>query len=91
MANQISSQREENFEDPEKFKVERWLNENENSYPKNGYLPFGKGIRSCMGQNMAKLEMMLLTTKVSYKYYMCYYMCNIICVIIFIILVTVFL
>ncbi|XP_058798490.1 probable cytochrome P450 12a5, mitochondrial [Phymastichus coffea] len=64
MANQISSQKEENFEDPEKFKPERWLNTNEESYPKNSYLPFGKGLRSCIGESMAKLEMMLLTTKV---------------------------
>lgn len=65
MANQISSQREENFEDPEKFKPERWLNPSEECSPKNSYLPFGKGLKSCIGESMAKLEMMLLTTKVN--------------------------
>jgi cytochrome P450 len=65
MANQIACRREENFEDPDKFKPERWLKTFDDSYPKNSYLPFGKGLRKCIGENVAKLEMMLLTTKVS--------------------------
>ncbi|XP_011494560.1 PREDICTED: probable cytochrome P450 12a5, mitochondrial [Ceratosolen solmsi marchali] len=64
MANQISSQREENFEDPDKFKPDRWLKSSDDSYPQNSYLPFGKGIRNCIGENLAKLEMMLLTIKI---------------------------
>ncbi|KAJ8667005.1 hypothetical protein QAD02_008667 [Eretmocerus hayati] len=64
MANQISSLREENFEDPHKFRPERWLRNDNNSYPKCSYLPFGKGLRSCMGENMAKLQMMLLTSRI---------------------------
>lgn len=67
MANQITSQREENFEDPEKFRPERWLN-----CKKEGtdfsYLPFGYGARSCLGKNMAEAKMMLLTAKVTFTY-----------------------
>ncbi|XP_008208149.1 probable cytochrome P450 12a5, mitochondrial isoform X1 [Nasonia vitripennis] len=63
MANQITFMREENFEDPEKFKPERWL-KNDDSFSVYSYLPFGKGLRSCMGENIAKLEIMLLTAKI---------------------------
>ncbi|XP_018309022.1 probable cytochrome P450 12a5, mitochondrial isoform X2 [Mycetomoellerius zeteki] len=66
MANQITSQREEHFEDPEKYQPERWLNQDEhahNDYQEYSCLPFGYGIRSCLGRNMAETQMMLLTAK----------------------------
>nr|XP_034192784.1 probable cytochrome P450 12a5, mitochondrial isoform X1 [Osmia lignaria] len=62
MANQITSQREENFEDPEKFRPERWLNSKKEDTDFS-YLPFGYGARSCLGKNMAEAKMMLLTAK----------------------------
>lgn len=71
MANQITSQREEHFEDPEKYQPERWLNQDEhahNDYQEYSCLPFGYGIRSCLGRNMAETQMMLLTAKVN-KFY----------------------
>lgn len=70
MANQITSQREEHFEDPEKYQPERWLNRDEYVYDYQEYscLPFGYGVRSCLGRNMAETQMMLLTAKVS-KFY----------------------
>lgn len=67
MANQITSQREENFEDPFKFWPERWLSNSSKEDVHFSYLPFGHGIRSCLGKNMAEAKMMLLTAKV-YKY-----------------------
>ncbi|XP_043288491.1 probable cytochrome P450 12a5, mitochondrial [Venturia canescens] len=65
MANEISSQREENFEDPAKFWPERWLSEesNENSWQKFSCLPFGHGLRSCLGKNLAERKIMMLTSK----------------------------
>jgi len=71
MANQITSQREEHFEDPEKYQPERWLNRDEyahNDYQEYSYLPFGYGIRSCLGRNMAETQMMLLTAKVKINF-----------------------
>lgn len=68
MANQIMSQREQLFEDPEKFRPERWLNQAEhahNSYQEYSCLPFGYGARSCLGRNMAETQMTLLIAKVS--------------------------
>ncbi|XP_036145873.1 probable cytochrome P450 12a5, mitochondrial isoform X2 [Monomorium pharaonis] len=66
MANQITSQREEYFENPEKYQPERWLNRDEythNDYQEYSCLPFGYGVRSCLGKNMAETQMMLLTAK----------------------------
>ncbi|KAK2585165.1 hypothetical protein KPH14_008667 [Odynerus spinipes] len=64
MASQITSQREENFEDPEKFRPERWLtNHADDDYQECSYLPFGHGVRSCLGRHMAELEMALVTAK----------------------------
>ncbi|CAK9806584.1 Probable cytochrome P450 12a5, mitochondrial [Anthophora plagiata] len=63
MANQITSQREENFEDPTKFKPERWLTSSPRSDTDFSYLPFGYGMRSCLGKHMAETKMMLLTAK----------------------------
>ncbi|XP_017890644.1 probable cytochrome P450 12a5, mitochondrial [Ceratina calcarata] len=63
MANQITSQREENFEDPTKFRPERWLVSGAKEDVEFSYLPFGYGARSCLGKRMAETEMMLLTAK----------------------------
>ncbi|KAK1123108.1 hypothetical protein K0M31_008741 [Melipona bicolor] len=63
MANQITSQREENFEDPLKFRPERWLSSSVKGETDFSYLPFGHGVRSCLGKNMAETEMMLVTAK----------------------------
>ncbi|XP_032684777.1 probable cytochrome P450 12a5, mitochondrial isoform X2 [Odontomachus brunneus] len=66
MANQITSQREQLFEDPEKYRPERWLNQDEhahNFYQEYSCLPFGYGARSCLGRNMAETQMTLLIAK----------------------------
>ncbi|XP_076171890.1 putative cytochrome P450 12a5, mitochondrial [Ptiloglossa arizonensis] len=63
MANQITSQREENYEDPEKFRPERWLKNSSDADTDFSCLPFGYGARSCLGKNMAETTMMLLTAK----------------------------
>ncbi|KAG7197296.1 hypothetical protein KM043_018417 [Ampulex compressa] len=70
MASQITSRREENFEDPEKFKPERWLpnQSHEEGCQEYSYLPFGHGVRSCLGKNMAEFQMMLLTAKIIREY-----------------------
>ncbi|KAK0163148.1 hypothetical protein PV327_006856 [Microctonus hyperodae] len=69
MANEISSRREENFEDPEKFLPERWLNEkfDDNFVIQEKYwscLPFGHGVRSCLGKIIAETQIKLLTAKI---------------------------
>lgn len=72
MANQITSQREEHFEDPGKYLPERWLKQNDhahgNSYQEYSCLPFGHGVRACLGKDMAEMQMMLLTAKVHFSH-----------------------
>ncbi|KAB5513287.1 cytochrome P450 [Coniochaeta sp. 2T2.1] len=43
----------EYFDEPAKFKPERFLGE----IPRNAYRPFERGLRSCLGQNLAMEEM----------------------------------
>ncbi|XP_066601445.1 probable cytochrome P450 12a5, mitochondrial [Prorops nasuta] len=65
MATQFSAMREENFEDPEKFRPERWLTDKKDSVATEDFncLPFGYGLRSCLGKKMAEMEMALFTAK----------------------------
>ncbi|XP_044009297.1 cytochrome P450 CYP12A2-like isoform X2 [Aphidius gifuensis] len=64
MANQISSRREDNFDEAEKFIPERWLNSEKLGVQEPwSCLPFGHGVRSCLGKQMAETEIKLLTAK----------------------------
>lgn len=44
------------FEDPTRFKPERFLAPNEAAIPKRAYMPFGTGPRTCIGNHFALLE-----------------------------------
>ncbi|KAI1386652.1 cytochrome P450 [Hypoxylon trugodes] len=50
---------EEIFPDPEKFDPSRW--ETPSSEARNAFMPFGIGSRSCIGINLARLELRLCT------------------------------
>ncbi|XP_002730846.1 1,25-dihydroxyvitamin D(3) 24-hydroxylase, mitochondrial-like [Saccoglossus kowalevskii] len=56
------------FDDPDKFKPERWLREENESF--NGFklLPFGFGPRMCIGKRLAELEIHLALARISQKY-----------------------
>ena len=49
----------DNFEEPKAFKPERFLNK---TYPHTQYMPFGGGIRRCIGAAFAKTEMCIFTS-----------------------------
>ncbi|EFA85204.1 cytochrome P450 family protein [Heterostelium album PN500] len=57
------------WEDPEEFRPERWMNEN-NVSTGNDYknLAFGIGSRSCIGSNLAKDEMYLAAANLLHQY-----------------------
>ena len=58
-----------NWKDPEAFLPERWLDENgQYVFRQNGFLPFGVGRRSCIGESFAKLELHMLTTMMLQRY-----------------------
>uniref|UniRef100_A0A7E4VY01 SCP domain-containing protein n=1 Tax=Panagrellus redivivus TaxID=6233 RepID=A0A7E4VY01_PANRE len=47
------------FEDAKSFKPERFINENGVFFQSMEFMPFGVGKRSCMGKNLARLELFL--------------------------------
>jgi Cytochrome P450 len=47
---------EEIYEEPFRFKPERWL---EHDYPKNAHGVFGGGTHTCLGMNVARIQMPL--------------------------------
>lgn len=56
------------FTDPESFRPERWLR---NGDKKNcvqeplAFIPFGVGVRSCIGRRVAEMQMQFLLSRVS--------------------------
>ncbi len=49
----IAHRREDNYEDPERFDPERFLGHNP---PTNTWIPFGGGVRRCIGAGFAMME-----------------------------------
>ena len=48
------------FEDPHEFRPERWTDEFESQLPGFAYFPFGGGVRRCIGDHFAKMELRLV-------------------------------
>ena len=56
------------WEDSYNFKPERFLDEFNNLVNKPGYVPFGKGLRSCSGMTFAQSEMFLIISSLLHAY-----------------------
>lgn len=60
------------FHDPESFRPHRWLRENKADAAKAqhpfGSVPFGYGVRGCLGRRIAELEMKLLLARLMQHY-----------------------
>lgn len=62
----IISQNEKYFTDGKKFRPERWLRGNSETVPPApdasafAFLPFGFGVRSCVGQRFTEMEVHIL-------------------------------
>lgn len=64
-----TSYQEENFASAKEFQPERWLRKNNMDRVDNfGSIPFGYGIRSCIGKRIAELEIHLALIQVSKLY-----------------------
>ena len=57
----VTQRNEQNFENPNEFNPQRWLDPNfEKSLPKGAYFPFGAGSRKCLGEYFALAESRLI-------------------------------
>jgi benzoate 4-monooxygenase len=52
---------EEAFPNAEEFVPDRWLSKKEGEVSKEAFIPFSIGARSCIGINLAKMELNKLT------------------------------
>jgi cytochrome P450 len=56
------------FDEPLRFKPERWTPEFEAQLPKYAYFPFGAGPRVCIGASFAMMEMILVLATIGRKF-----------------------
>ncbi|XP_067023575.1 cytochrome P450 27C1-like [Acropora muricata] len=59
---------EKYFKDAMEFKPERWLRENRDEYHAFANLPFGYGVRMCLGRRIAELEIYLFLCKLLQRF-----------------------
>ncbi|XP_041849078.1 cytochrome P450 27C1 [Melanotaenia boesemani] len=65
-----TSLEEENFADALDFRPDRWVRKDSTDRVENfGSIPFGYGIRSCIGRRIAELEMHLALTRLIQKFH----------------------
>ena len=66
---QWATQRDERFfDDPSKFKPERWTSEQMQQIHKYAYFPFGGGPRQCIGNYFAMMEIVLVLATIGQRY-----------------------
>jgi cytochrome P450 len=56
------------FDEPLRFKPERWTAEFESQLPKYAYFPFGAGPRVCIGASFALMEMILVLATIGKRF-----------------------
>ncbi len=56
------------FPDPERFDPDRWSPEFKSALPKFAYYPFGGGVRQCIGEQFAWMELVLVVATVAQQW-----------------------
>lgn len=56
------------FPEPDVFNPDRWANDLEKRLPAGGYFPFGYGPRTCIGKNLALMEIGLALATISQQF-----------------------
>jgi cytochrome P450 len=54
-----------NFPDPDRFDPDRWAPGRVGEIPKGAYVPFGSGVRQCIGNTFAQTEIALVATTIA--------------------------
>ena len=66
----VNNKDERWFPNPEKFDPERWTTEFNEKLPKYAFFPFGGGPRTCIGNNFALMEAIILLVGVIRNYHL---------------------
>jgi cytochrome P450 len=56
------------FDEPERFRPERWMGNLSRELPRFAYMPFGGGPRICIGQRFAMNEAILILTTIAQRF-----------------------
>ncbi|MRH88602.1 cytochrome P450 [Nocardia sp. SYP-A9097] len=55
------------YEDPDEFKPRRWI-DTPKKYPRSAFLPFGAGVRNCIGEHFAWIEISIAIVNILQRY-----------------------
>lgn len=58
------------FPDPDRFNPDRWTPESRAALPKFAYFPFGGGMRQCIGEQFAMMELVLLVSTMAQRWHL---------------------
>lgn len=56
------------YRDPDRFDPDRWLPGGADQLPAGSYLPFGAGMRSCIGEQFAMIEMLTVLSTLAQRW-----------------------
>jgi cytochrome P450 len=56
------------YDNPEEFRPERWLGEEKAKLNKHAYIPFGGGMRRCIGEAFAMMEGVLVLATIAQEW-----------------------
>jgi cytochrome P450 len=56
------------YSEPERFEPERWTSEDHRGIPRYAYVPFGAGVRMCIGQPFALMEATLMLATICQRW-----------------------
>ena len=56
------------YDDPDRFNPDRWDPTNATDVPFGSYIPFGGGVRECLGKEFARLELRILAARLIQRY-----------------------